>query len=158
MQHLHRCPNLPSAEIEATCGYQSCYRILSHVWEEHEHLGKKSLLRVTRGDRTSCPTGKCLKHWEGGGGLYSVHGTCYSFIQLGICEKKSPAFMAINVNHAANSSVNHHWERKQACAFRKANSFMRKPPRSLAVDDTSISLPRKLSRGKKKTILEGYTT
>lgn len=66
--------------------------------------------------------------------------------------------MAINVNHAANSSVNHHWERKQACAFRKANSFMRKPPRSLALDDTSISLPRKLSRGKKKTILEGYTT
>lgn len=40
---------------------------------------------------------------------------------------ENPSFMAINVNRPANSSVNYHWERKQAGAFRKANSFMRKP-------------------------------
>lgn len=45
----------------------------------------------------------------------------------GFVRKKNPRFMALNVNHAANSSVNYHWERKQACALKKANSCMRKP-------------------------------
>lgn len=36
--------------------------------------------------------------------------------------------MGNGLNHTANSSVvNYCWERKQARAFRKANSFMRKP-------------------------------
>lgn len=39
----------------------------------------------------------------------------------GFVRKKNPRFMALNVNHATNSSVNYHWERE------KANSCMRKP-------------------------------
>lgn len=41
------------------------------------------------------------------------------FYSWKICEKIDPGFMAINVNHAANSTLNYHWERKQACEFRK---------------------------------------
>lgn len=64
--------------------------------------------------------------------------------------EENPSFMATDVNHAANSSVNYHWEGKQAGAFRKANTFHEKTPRSLTEDDTSTLLPRtlRLSQGK----------
>lgn len=81
MQLLDWCRSLPTALIEATCGYQLGYEILSHVWGSNN-----SKACVMHGDWTSYLTDKCFKRWERG--LYSVHGTCYSFIQLGNCEKK----------------------------------------------------------------------
>lgn len=46
--------------------------------------------------------------------------------------------MAINLNHATNSSVNYHWERKQACTFRKA--VHEKTPRLLLTEDDTFYL------------------
>lgn len=78
--------------------------------------------------------------------------------------EENPSFVTINVNHAANSSVNYHWERNKPVYSEK--QFHEKTPRFLTEDDTSISLLRNLrlsqgkeaNRNKKKKILEGYTT
>lgn len=66
--------------------------------------------------------------------------------------------MPINVNHAANSSVNCNWETKQACTFRKANSFMRKPhagklgmtPMSPYPETFRLSRGKEANKNKKK--------
>lgn len=72
----------------------------------------------------------------------------------GFVRKKNPRFMALNVNHAANSSVNYHWERKQACTLKQLHE---KTPRLLAEDDTSRKRGQQ-KQEKKKKCLEGYTT
>lgn len=139
-------PKSSTAEIEATCGYQLCSNILSHVGRAQRNTQRLGMCDAWGLDLIPCR--QMLRALAGG--LYSVHGTCYSFIQLGICEKKNPSFMAINVNHAVNSSVNYHQERKTSLRIQKSKQFHEKTPRLPTEDDTSISLPRRLSRGKKK--------
>lgn len=77
-------PKSSTAEIEATCGCGSV--VLRNTFPRLESTTLKRLVCVMHGDWTSYLTGKCLKHREGG--LYNVHCTRYSFIQLGICEEK----------------------------------------------------------------------
>lgn len=79
-----RCRNLPTAVIEATCGYQLGHEILSHV------LGKRNAhkpVSCTGGGLDLIPHGQHALS-AGGRSSRSVHGTSYSFVQLADCEKK----------------------------------------------------------------------
>lgn len=71
----------------------------------------------------------------------------------GFVRKKNPRFMALNVNHAANSSVNYHWERKQACTLKKANSCMRKP-RACLLRMTPRGKEANRNKKRKKNVLK----
>lgn len=77
-------PKSSTAEIEATCGYQQHYRILSHVGRTQPNAQTLAVCHACGLDLIPCR--QMLR--AVGGGLFSVHGTCDSFIQLGICEKK----------------------------------------------------------------------
>lgn len=73
-----------TAEIEATCGYQLCSKILSHVGRAQRNAQKLGMCDAWGLDLIPCR--KMLKALARG--LDSVHGTWDSFTQLGICEKK----------------------------------------------------------------------
>lgn len=77
-------PKSSTAEMEATCGYQSHCKILSHVRGARRNAQNLGMCDAWGLDLIPCR--QMLKALAGG--LCSVHGTCYSFIQLGICKKK----------------------------------------------------------------------
>lgn len=104
----------------------------------------KALYFVMHGDWISYPEGKYFKHWL----VYCTWYILFIYTAEELWEENQGS-IALNVNCAANSSVNYRWENKAAHSEKQTVSW-EKPTLAIAEDDTSICLPRKSGRGKER--------
>lgn len=152
MQLLDGCRNLQLLKLKPHVDISRATKILSHVWGSKT---LKSLVCVIHGVLDLIPYRPMLRALGERPAQWTYPKP---FIYTaGALWEEYPVFMAINVNRAANFSVNYHRESKQGHAFRKANSFMRKAhARYLRMTPLSTYSESRVERkgGRKKKFLK----